>query len=63
MRKRSIQQEYKIIVNILHLTLERLNIQSKKLTEIKREINGNTIVGYINTPFSAIGKPPRLRID
>ena len=62
MIKESVQQEDITIVNICAPILGSLKYIKQKLTDLKGEINNNTIVGNFNTPGSTIDHTNRKSI-
>ena len=62
MIKGSIQEEDITIVNIYALIIGAPQCIRQTLTDIKGEIDGNTIIGHSNTPLTLMDRSPKQKI-
>ena len=63
MIKRSSQEEDMTIVNIYAPNIGAPQYIRQTLTDIKREIDSNTIIGALNTPLSPIDRSSKQKIN
>ena len=63
MIKRSIQEKDKTIVNIYAPNIGAPQYIRQTLTDIKGEINSNTIVGNFNTPLTLMDRSSKQKIN
>ena len=63
MIKGSIQEEDTTIVNIYAPNIGAPQYIRQTLTDIKREIDSNTIIGALNTPLSPIDRSSKQKIN
>ena len=62
MIKGSVQEEDITIVNIYAPNIGTLQYIRQTLTDIKREIDSNTIVGGSNTPLTSVDRSSKQKI-
>ena len=63
MIKGSIQEEDITLVNNYALNIGAPHYIRKTLTDIKEEIDNNTIIGYFNTPLTPMDRPSKQKIN
>ena len=63
MIKGSIQEDYITLINIYATYIGKLKYIKWILTDIKGEIDNNTIVGDFNSPFTSVDKSCRQKIN
>ena len=63
MIKGSIQEEYIIIINIYAPNIGAPQYLRQTLTDIKGEIDSNTIIGDLNTPLSPMDRSSKQKIN